>query len=168
MTDLVLIDSPSATTRVVTLNRPEARNALSRALLAALGDALQRVTTESGVRCVVLTGADPAFCAGVDLRELQRDAAGYFADFEVHDCIVAAGRMTKPIIAAVNGAAVGWGMDLTLFCDIRIASERAKWEDQRRQPESRNMIDTDWVADDERVIRPRGLMLRRKAESRLW
>ena len=127
---LVLVDAPSETTRVVTLNRPERRNALSRALIGQLGETLQRVTTEAGVRAVVLTGADPAFCAGLDLKEvaekgIRTDGGSDGAPnpwFVLLDSAV-------PVIAAVNGAAMTGGYELALACDFIVASERAVFAD---------------------------------------
>ena len=128
--DLVLVDAPSATTRTVTLNRPDRRNALSRALIGALGEMLRRVTGEDGVRAVVLTGADPAFCAGLDLKEvaekgIRTDGEGDGSPnpwFTLLDSPV-------PVIAAVNGAAITGGYELALACDFIVASERAVFAD---------------------------------------
>ena len=118
----------------ITLDRPEVRNALSREAYAALEAGFRRAQADPQVRCVLLTGTDPAFCSGDDVRQImageQREATlerlrevrprPTPAALAVLEC-------DRPVIAAVNGAAVGWGMDLTLFCDIRIASERAKF-----------------------------------------
>ena len=109
---------------VVTLNRPEARNALSRELIAAIPDAMAAMEADGAVEVVVLTGADPAFCAGLDLGELG--SAGLPAS-------PAAPRfwhpMTKPVIGAVNGPAVTGGFELALQCDFLVASERARFGD---------------------------------------
>jgi enoyl-CoA hydratase/carnithine racemase len=115
--------------RMLTLNRPEARNALSRSLIKAIYDALTEADADESVRAVVLTGADPAFCAGVDLKEAQRDGAEYFAEFKSHDCIAATGRMRTPIVAAINGAVFTGGLEMALGCDFLIASERAVFAD---------------------------------------
>jgi enoyl-CoA hydratase/carnithine racemase len=121
----------------VVLARPEVRNALNRAAYAELEAAFRRAQADPQVRCVLLTGEDPAFCSGDDVREIMlgegerpdRPAperarpvrpAATPAALAVLDC-------DRPVIAAVNGAAVGWGMDLSLLCDIRIASERARF-----------------------------------------
>ena len=113
---------------VITLNRPEARNALTRTTYAELEDAVRTMSA----RCLVITGADPAFCSGDDVKQIMA-AAGP----EVAAGLRAAPRLTPaaeallgtdvPVIAAVNGAAVGWGMELALMADIRVASERAKF-----------------------------------------
>ncbi len=97
---------------VLTLNRPDRRNALSRALLAELGDALSRASAQAGPRAVVLTGAGPTFCSGMDLKEAtepipsveaEREA---IADFEaIADLIAQVHQSPKPVIAALNGDA---------------------------------------------------------------
>ncbi len=130
MPEQLVVDRPSDTTRVVTLNRPEARNALSRALIVELGEALRVVTTEAGVRCVVLTAADPAFCAGLDLKEVAEKGirtdgereGGPNPWFVLLDSPV-------PVIAAVNGAAITGGFELATACDFIVASERAVFAD---------------------------------------
>ncbi len=78
---------------------------------------------------VVLTGADPAFCAGVDLKEASRDGMAYFAPFEHEDCVTRVGQMRTPIIGAINGAAFTGGLEIALGCDFLIASERAIFGD---------------------------------------
>ena len=75
--------------RVLTLNRPAARNALSRDLIRAPYSALTEADADESVHAVVLTGADPAFCAGVDLKEAQRDGSSYFEEFRSQSCIAA-------------------------------------------------------------------------------
>jgi enoyl-CoA hydratase/carnithine racemase len=117
----------------VTLDRPEVKNALNRELYARLEQAFRDAHRDPEVRCVVLTGAGSAFCSGDDVRELMLNPAETPA-VRPRDprprptpAAMAVLECDKPVIAAVNGAAVGWGMDLTLFCDIRIASDRAKF-----------------------------------------
>ena len=111
----------------VTLNRPEARNALSSEVRRALPSALRHADADAGVDVVILTGADPAFCAGIDLKELGSGE---------HDIGAAAGNvgrpfptMAKPVIGAVNGVAVTGGFELALNCSFLIASERARFAD---------------------------------------
>ncbi len=121
---------------LLTLNRPEARNAYSGDMVAALLDALDKAEDDPNVRCVILTGAGRSFSAGGDLK-LMRDKAGMFAGDPValrqnyRRLIQQIPRrmeaFDKPVIAAINGAAIGAGLDLTCMCDIRIASERAKF-----------------------------------------
>jgi enoyl-CoA hydratase len=121
--DLVLVDTIERV-RVVTLNRPEARNALDTGLQRASAAALTAAEADDGIDVVVLTGADPAFCAGLDLREL-----GSRGDEPAGNPFAALWRMTKPVIGAVNGASVTGGFELALACDFLIASERAKFGD---------------------------------------
>ncbi len=110
---------------LVTLNRPARRNALSGALLTALRATMAELDGQPAVRAIVLTGADPAFCAGLDLAELGQPGSE----------LAAAGSgpvlasLTKPLIGAVNGAAVTGGLELALACDFLIASERATFAD---------------------------------------
>jgi enoyl-CoA hydratase/carnithine racemase len=115
--------------RVLTLNRPAARNALSRDLIKAAYIALTEADADDSVRAVVLTGADPAFCAGVDLKEAQRDGLGYFEEFRSQSCIAATGNMRTPIIGAINGPVFTGGLEMALGCDFLIASERAVFAD---------------------------------------
>jgi 2-(1,2-epoxy-1,2-dihydrophenyl)acetyl-CoA isomerase len=121
---------------VLTMNRPQRRNALSTAMLTAMSAALQEAETDPGVRCVVLTGAGEAFCAGGDVKGMEETRAqagrGLGLDDAIHRQRLAqrgtAGRlyeMPKPTIAMLPGAAAGAGLSLALACDLRIASERA-------------------------------------------
>jgi enoyl-CoA hydratase len=99
-----VIASDVAGVRVLTLNRPEARNALDSALISALYQALVAADAEPCVGAVVLTGADPAFCAGIDLKEAARDGAAYFDKHRAEPCIPQVARMATPVIGAINGA----------------------------------------------------------------
>ena len=118
---------------VITLNRPEARNALTWGMYAALEQAVRNAPA-LGVRCLVVTGADPAFCSGDDVRQVmgagQEGKAPVSVTAREPRLTPAADALLHtdvPVIAAVNGAAVGWGMELALMADIRVASERAKF-----------------------------------------
>ena len=116
----------------ITLNRPEQRNALTFEAYAQLEAAFRRVVTDEAVRCVIVTGADPAFCSGDDVREIMAGPKPATPPPPVvrhrpTPAAIAALECDKPVIAAVNGAAVGWGMELALYADIRIASEKAKF-----------------------------------------
>jgi enoyl-CoA hydratase/carnithine racemase len=115
--------------RTLTLDRPEARNALSIELVRALFTAMDRADADPDVRAVVLTGADPAFCAGVDLKEAAQLGDSYFATFRTQNCITKPADMTTPIIAAINGPTFTGGLEMALACDFIIASERAAFAD---------------------------------------
>ncbi len=113
---------------VITLNRPEARNALTHKTYAELEDAVR--TTDA--RCLVITGADPAFCSGDDVKQVmvgarEQVSAGLRADPRLTPAAGALLGSNVPIVAAVNGAAVGWGMELAIMADIRVASARARF-----------------------------------------
>jgi enoyl-CoA hydratase/carnithine racemase len=119
---------------IITLNRPEIMNALNRQMYAELEQAFRDAHRDREVRCVVLTGSGRAFCSGDDVKQImlgeQRDATvSRLRDAKPKPTPAAAAVLEcdKPVICAVNGAAVGWGMDLTLFADIRIASDAAKF-----------------------------------------
>jgi enoyl-CoA hydratase/carnithine racemase len=126
---MLVLSADHGPVRVLTLNRPAARNALSRDLIKAAYVALTEADADDSVRAVVLTGADPAFCAGVDLKEAQRDGLGYFEEFRSQSCIAATGNMRTPIIGAINGAVFTGGLEMALGCDFLIASERAVFAD---------------------------------------
>src|SRR6478752_1724006 len=115
--------------RVLTMNRPQARNALSHDLIRALYAALKTADGDEAVRAVVLTGTDPAFCAGVDLKEAARDGLKYFEEFRSQSCITAVREMRTPIIGAINGATFTGGLEIALGCDFLVASERAVFAD---------------------------------------
>ena len=114
---------------MLTLNRPAARNALSRDLIRAAYAALTEADADEAVRAVMLTGADPAFCAGVDLKEAQRDGLKYFEEFRSQSCIAAVAKMRTPIVGAINGATFTGGLEMALGCDFLIASDRAVFAD---------------------------------------
>lgn len=128
--DLVLVET-AAGVRRITMHRPEARNALSSALMAELADALTDAESAEDVDVVVLTGTDPAFCAGLDLRELGSSGANLRggADPVTLSPFGALWRMTKPVIGAVNGPCVTGGFELALACDLLVASEHATFAD---------------------------------------
>lgn len=114
---------------VVTLDRPEARNALNEALSTALASTLRTVEADATVRAVVLTGTDPAFCAGQDLGELAaRPSIVTDTPPEASPYATLAG-MATPLIGAINGACVTGGLEIALWCDWLVASERARFAD---------------------------------------
>ena len=113
---------------IITLNRPEARNALTFTTYAELEDAVRTTTA----RCLVITGVDPAFCSGDDVKQVmlaagEQTAARLDSGPRITPAADALLRTNVPVVAAVNGAAVGWGMELALMADIRVASEKAKF-----------------------------------------
>lgn len=130
MSDLVLVDTVGRV-RTVTINRPEARNALSSMLQRELAATLSDADEDDGVDVVILTGADPAFCAGLDLRELGDSGANLLgrADDPGRSPFAVLWRMTKPVIGAINGACVTGGFEIALACDFLVASERARFAD---------------------------------------
>jgi enoyl-CoA hydratase/carnithine racemase len=115
--------------RVLTMNRPEARNALNTELISALHTALMDADRDAAVRAVVLTGADPAFCAGLDLKQAERDGAAYFERLHAENCITKVAQLRKPVLGAINGAAITGGMGMALGCDFLVASDRAVFAD---------------------------------------
>lgn len=120
----VLADDADAV-RVLSMNRPDARNALNSDLIEALYSALCEADADSSVRAVVLTGVDPAFCAGVDLKQVEREGAAYFERFHTHNCIARVAEMATPVIGAINGPVFTGGLEMALGCDFLIASHRA-------------------------------------------
>jgi enoyl-CoA hydratase len=132
----VLVETAERVT-TVTLNRPGARNALNRAVMYGLWDAVSAAGADPEVAVVIVTGADPAFCAGVDLKEVsgevppsaeprapgsgpERDSNGLYRFLPVID---------KPVIGAINGVAVTGGLEIALQCTFLVASERARFAD---------------------------------------
>lgn len=119
---------------IVTLNRPDVRNAINDALRAELVAVLEKVATDQDVRAVVFTGKGKAFCAGGDIsgmKERLKAPAGQVAfngwrrQGQVHKSVALLHGMPKPVIAAVNGAAAGLGCDMALACDFIVASDQA-------------------------------------------
>jgi enoyl-CoA hydratase len=111
---------------VVTLNDPDKRNALNLDMVEEVTAALDAIEADEGVGAVVVTGEPPAFCAGADLSHLgasQREGL-----LRIYEGFLRFGRCPLPTIAAVNGAAVGAGMNLALVCDVRVAAERARFD----------------------------------------
>lgn len=133
MADVVLYEVADRVA-TITLNRPEARNALSAEVRRSLPAAVHRADVDDDVDVVVLTGADPAFCAGLDLKELGSGGAilggGESGDADQEQqrrgALPAIG---KPVIGAINGVAITGGFELALCCDLLVASERARFAD---------------------------------------
>jgi methylglutaconyl-CoA hydratase len=118
---------------IITLNRPDKRNALNRGLIQALTEAFQKAADDTAVRCVILTGAGPAFCAGMDLTELaqsldQENESNIWEDAQhlakLYDLIYS---LPKPTIAAVNGSALAGGAGLVTVCDLALGTPEAKF-----------------------------------------
>jgi enoyl-CoA hydratase len=117
---------------IVTMNRPQARNALSGPMLALLRQAWDQVDSDPGIRVAVLTGAGGAFCAGADLKAMTRSHPGDAfrsgdQDLSVIDALLKGRRLTKPLIAAVEGPAVAGGTEILQATDIRVAGESARF-----------------------------------------
>lgn len=123
----LLLDDPAPHLRRLTLNRPDARNALSTALLGDIADALDAAAADDAIRVVVLTGGPKIFAAGADIKELAtRDVPAALLDARVgHWARIR--RFPKPLVAAVNGFALGGGCELAMHADIVLAGEDAKF-----------------------------------------
>lgn len=134
MSDVVLFEV-SEGIATITLNRPEARNALSTEVLRLLPQRMREADERDDVHVVILTGTDPAFCAGLDLKELGSTGgnlgSGSGADGRPNADGVRGPfpKLDKPLIGAVNGVAITGGFELALNCDFLIASEHAKFGD---------------------------------------
>ncbi len=131
MTEQLVLYEPRPPAMILTLNRPDKRNALSRALIQSLQEAFLRGKDDAKARCIILTGAGPAFCAGMDLSELaetlqQPSESAVWEDAlrlaRLYDLIYT---LAKPTIAAVNGAAVAGGAGLVTVCDLALAAPGA-------------------------------------------
>jgi enoyl-CoA hydratase len=130
----VSIEKPRDGITLITLNRPERMNAMAFDVMIPFREALEEVSLDNSTRVVVVTGAGDAFCAGADLEDpgmvpnienLTVTTIALRAMELLDDVIVAIRRMHQPVIAAVNGPAIGGGFCLALACDIRVASEKA-------------------------------------------
>jgi len=125
-----LLTSLQSATLTISLNRPERANAFNFEMISALRGALKDSAEDTGVRCVVLTGAGNSFCAGHDITEMLA-AQGQDISYRKHleetynPLILQIRRLEKPVIAAVNGPVAGAGLGVALACDIRITSETA-------------------------------------------
>jgi enoyl-CoA hydratase/carnithine racemase len=127
MTELVIVEHRGATAEL-TLNRPEKRNALSRAMITRLISAVRLAGADPGVRALLITGAPPAFCAGLDLDELAT-AAAFMPQVDLSDLAAlyeAIGNCPKPVVAAVNGVATAGGAALMNACDIALLASSAE------------------------------------------
>lgn len=131
-----LLETTQGGVTTLTMNRPASRNALTREMLAALSEALQRLALEPGVRLIVLTGAGQAFCSGGDVKAFAKSAAGgpvtmtfeqRVADLRARmDVARLLHEIPKPTLAVIPGPAAGAGFSMALACDMRIAADDAK------------------------------------------
>jgi enoyl-CoA hydratase/carnithine racemase len=129
VTSLIDFDIKDDSIAVLTLNRPEAMNALSKGLLDELNEYVRKINADNSLRCTIITGSgEKAFCAGADLKE--RKGMTEEQVIEAVHYIGSSARnienMKMPVIAAINGAAFGGGLELALACDMRIAADHAK------------------------------------------
>jgi len=118
---------PDAGVATLTLNRPEKKNALSIRLRDEISDALDALGADENVRCVVLTGAGDTFSAGFDLREFEQPELAdelWASSDRFHATVLS---FPLPLVAAVNGPALAGGFDLAVMCDVRVASETARF-----------------------------------------
>jgi len=132
MTDLVLVDVADRVA-TITLNRPEARNALNGDLLEGLTQAVAAADADDAIDVLVLTGADPAFCAGLDLKAIGAGDPRLAGTAPSADTPVPErgpfGSVGKPLIGAINGFAITGGFEIALACDFLVASESARFAD---------------------------------------
>ncbi|HTB54393.1 MAG TPA: enoyl-CoA hydratase-related protein, partial [Trebonia sp.] len=115
---------------IVTMNRPEARNALSGPMMALMRSAWDLTDSDPDIRVCVLTGAGGAFCAGADLKAMTASHPGDSMrdlDLSVIEPLLKGRRLTKPLIAAVEGPAIAGGTEILQACDIRVAGESARF-----------------------------------------
>src|SRR5207302_4670398 len=131
MTEDVQI-TDDAGVRWIALDRPESKNGLTDDVNQQIIDALDGAGRERALRCVVLTGRGGNFCSGLDLKSAAQRSGGFENAEEhmrkyFHGLIRAVRRVEKPVVALVDGAAVGYGCDLALACDLRLATERTRF-----------------------------------------
>lgn len=124
---LVLVETAEGV-GTLTLNDPDRRNAVTLEMCAELDEAITGLEQDPSIKALVITGAAPAFCAGADLSHLGDSAEeGLLA---IYEGFLRVGRSPLPTIAAVNGAAVGAGMNLALICDVRLAGRSSRFDDR--------------------------------------
>jgi enoyl-CoA hydratase len=126
MPDLLLIERPSDDIVVLRLNRPEVRNALNLAIRVELAEAITRFAADPAIRCLIVTGSDKAFASGADLSEMAEATPAEIKARNVQQYWRAISGCPKPMIAAVEGYALGGGLELALCADIIVAGEGAR------------------------------------------
>ena len=131
MAEVLLRDRPADHVLLLTLNRPEARNALNTAMLAGLAEALTKAASDVAIRAVVLTGGDSVFAAGADIREMADLTAIEVLGHRRAEYRAAISQFPKPLLAAVNGFCLGGGNELAMQADIIIAGEGARFGSRR-------------------------------------
>lgn len=128
--DVLLVERHGAVA-VVTMHRPQVRNALNTALIDALWDVFPALDSDPAVRAIVLTGSDPAFCSGLDLAELSGSGANA-RPRQQRDSVSSRGALPPvalPVVGAINGPAVTAGLEIALNCDVLVASDRSRFAD---------------------------------------
>jgi enoyl-CoA hydratase len=124
---LIKVEDPSAGVTLLRINRPEVRNALNLEVRRELAKLFHELASSSDVRCVVITGNEKAFAAGADIKEMAGAGAIEMMSRGVHNLLQPIANFPKPLIAAVNGFALGGGCELAMHADIIIAGENAKF-----------------------------------------
>jgi enoyl-CoA hydratase len=127
MSEPVLLLEKRDAVAVITLNRPQAMNAISLALRTAIAETFRELQQDDSVAAAIITGNGRAFCAGLDLKELS--AGGSIESIEYEDTVPAILAFDRPIIGAINGVAATGGFELALMCDVLIASTAARFSD---------------------------------------
>ena len=125
MSDAVLVDVVDRVA-TVTLNRPDKRNAIRLAMVGGIAEAFDALEADEDVGAIVVTGAPPAFCAGADLSHLGSSREDGLR--RIYEAFLRLSRCPLPTLAAVNGAAVGAGLNMALSCDVRLAGESARFD----------------------------------------
>jgi enoyl-CoA hydratase len=125
VSDAVLVDVVDRVA-TVTLNEPDKRNAISLAMVGGIAEAFDALEADEDVAAIVVTGAPPAFCAGADLSHLGSSREDGLR--RIYEAFLRLSRCPLPTLAAVNGAAVGAGLNMALSCDVRLAGESARFD----------------------------------------
>ncbi|PKN92186.1 MAG: enoyl-CoA hydratase [Chloroflexi bacterium HGW-Chloroflexi-6] len=127
MTYTNILTETNGRVAIITLNRPQALNALNRSLLSELGEALAACDSDPAIGAIVLTGSSRAFAAGADIKEMAEMSAIEMTTNGFSDLFARLARVSKPLIAAVSGFALGGGFELVLLCDMIVAAESARF-----------------------------------------